>query len=94
MRLRVSHFPQIPCEPFEVEVTSVEEGVKIMKVLAQYDIFQFEQKIKPDYSNATVLCKFDEEENEWVNWETEEDEEEYFDDPEEYLESKEKSKQK
>jgi len=87
MKLKVSHFPQIPCEPFEVEVSSVEEGVKIMKVLAEYDLFQFKERIKPDYSNAQVLSRFDEEEGEWLDWDIEEDDE-YFDDPKEYLEAK------
>lgn len=31
------------------------EAVKIMDVLAAYDQFQFEHRIKPDYSNAGGL---------------------------------------
>ncbi len=74
MRLRVSWFPQIPCEPFVVAVSSVAEGVKIMDMLASYDAFQLEHRIKPDYCNAGVLQMFDASDDtdatdgSWVDW--------------------------
>ena len=37
---------------FNCEVSSLAEGVKILDLLAAYNIFQFENKIKPDYCNA------------------------------------------
>ena len=40
MKLKVLHYPQIPCTPFEVKVSSIEEAVKTMKTLADYDLFQ------------------------------------------------------
>ena len=54
-QLRVWWMPQVPMTPFYVEVSSVEEGVKIMHVLADYDIFQYKNNIKPDYSNTGGL---------------------------------------
>jgi hypothetical protein len=92
MKLRVSHFPQVPCKPFIVSVDSLKEARKIFDVLAEYDIFQFENRIKPDYCNATVLEQWDEEEQEWLSWYDEEtgidDLDEYFD----YINSKVNSK--
>lgn len=85
--LRVWWIPQVPMEEFTVPVSSVEEGVKIMKVLADYDIFQFKQNVKPDYCNAGGLER-------WTNdsdgegtpgWEDWYDEETGEDDPSEYL---------
>lgn len=67
-KLRVSHFPQIPCKAFTVEVKTLEEAKKISDVLANYDLFQYENRIKPDYANATVVEEFDEEEQEWISW--------------------------
>jgi|ERR1035437_1019057 hypothetical protein len=61
-KFRVSHFPQIPCSPFEVYVDSILEGVKLMDILAEYDKFQFENKIKPDYCNNSILQMFYEDE--------------------------------
>ena len=72
---------------FDVEVKSVAEGVKILDVLADYDLFQFENNIKPDYSNAGGLQMWDEDADGegnpgWVDWY---DKETYEDDPEQFL---------
>lgn len=64
--LRVYHIPQVPMEAFYVHVNSVVEAKKILIVLADYDLFQLERNIKPDYSNAAGLEIF--ENNEWVDW--------------------------
>ncbi|WP_143253748.1 hypothetical protein [Alkanindiges hydrocarboniclasticus] len=69
--LRVWWIPQFPMdEPFYVAVNTVEEGRLIMDTLAKYDIFQFENRIKPDYSNAGGLEEF--EDGEWHEWQNEE----------------------
>lgn len=82
-KLRVCHFPQIPCEPFIVEVEDLKQAKEICNVLANYDLFQFENKIKPDYCNTTVVEIFDDKEQEWVSWY---DEETGIDDIDEYFE--------
>lgn len=82
-KLRVSHFPQIPCKGFVVEVEDLKQAKKICDVLANYDLFQYENRIKPDYCNATVIEEFDEEEQEWMSWC---DEETGIDDIDEYFE--------
>lgn len=82
-KLRVCHFPQIPCEPFIVEVENLKQAKEICNVLANYDLFQFENKIKPDYCNTTVVEIFDDKEQEWVSWY---DEETGIDDINEYFE--------
>ena len=41
IKLRISHFPQVPCKAFHVDVNSIEEALKIMNVLAYYDLFSF-----------------------------------------------------
>jgi hypothetical protein len=42
------------------------EAVKIMDVLGEYDTFQYENNIKPDYSNVGGLEIY--EDGEWVEW--------------------------
>jgi hypothetical protein len=49
---KVWWIPQIPGKAFEVEVQSRDEGKRLEGTLALYDIFQFENKIKPDYCNT------------------------------------------
>ena len=52
IKFKVWWKPQVPCKSFEVEVKSRREGLKICEVLANYDLFQFENNIKGDYANA------------------------------------------
>ena len=89
MKLRVWWIPQVPMNrSFLVPVNSVEEGVKILNVLGDYDLFQLNTNIKGDYSNAGGLEMFDPEDKEdgpdgsWVSWS---DEETGEDDPEAFL---------
>lgn len=80
-KLKVWWIPQIPMKAFEVEVSSIQEGVQIMDVLAGYDAFQFENNVKPDYCNSGGIVVLDED-GEWVDWH---DPETFIDDPREYL---------
>jgi hypothetical protein len=68
--LKVWWIPQIPMQPFYVPVNSIEEAILILDTLAIYDIFQLENKIKPDYANTGGLMCF--EDGEWVEWHDEE----------------------
>jgi hypothetical protein len=88
-KLQVWWVPQVPMKAFTVDVETVAEGVKIMNTLANYDIFQYENKVKPDYSNAGGLNMWDEDSDGegtpgWVSWQ---DDETGEDDPEVWLES-------
>lgn len=64
--LQVWHIPQVPMGAFYVAVATPQEGKRVMAILAAYDMFQLENNVKPDYSNAQGLNVF--EEGEWVTW--------------------------
>jgi len=64
--LRIWWIPQVPGKPFYVHVNSLDEAILIAIVLAKYDQFQYEQNVKPDYSNAGGLQEFDGEN--WLDW--------------------------
>lgn len=73
-QLRVWHIPQVPGKPFYVELDSrgarpsaIREAKRIIRLLADYDLFQYENKIKPDYASASGLKIY--EDGEWVEWE-------------------------
>lgn len=67
--LRVWWIPQVPMKPFRVPVATIGEAKLILKTLANYDIFQFENRIKPDYSNAGGLeCFSQDDDGEWCEW--------------------------
>lgn len=82
--LRVWHNCQVGAvKNFYVDVSSVEEGKAILVALADYDAFQFENRIKGDYANASGLCQFEanagEGEPGWCEWMNEETGEEIWD---------------
>jgi len=56
MQYKVWHIPQVPGPAFEVRVASVKEGMRVLRVLANYDRFQYEHHIKPDYAKASGLA--------------------------------------
>lgn len=74
--LRVLHIPQVPMKGFYVPVDSLVEAAKISQVLADYDLFQFENNIKPDYCNVTSVQQYVEDAGEgrpgWCDWYDEE----------------------
>ncbi len=62
-RLRVCHFPQIPCKPFIVEVNNEREAYLIEQVFANQHLWLFENKMISDYCNAIIVEIWDEEED-------------------------------
>jgi hypothetical protein len=68
--LRVWWIPQVPMHPFYVYVQSPKEAILLLDTLARYDEFQYENNVKPDYSNAGGLEMF--EDGEWTEWYNEE----------------------
>jgi hypothetical protein len=59
--LRVWWIPQIPGKPFFVKVHSFVDGLWLQSVLADYDQFQLDNNIKPDYCNVGGLQRYSEE---------------------------------
>ena len=90
-KLQVWWIPQGPMkEVFTVDVSSVEEGVKLLNVLADYDIFQYENRVKGDYCNSGGLHQWSEDADGDGNpgWEDWYDEATGYDDPAQWLADK------
>lgn len=51
-RLKVWWIPQVPMKSFDVFVNSYAEAHVLLRALAQYDLFQLDNRIKPDFANA------------------------------------------
>lgn len=90
MKMRVWWIPQLPMKAFTVDIENIQEGVKVINILADYDKFQYENKIKPDYCNTGGIEVFDttdktaSSEGSWVDWW---DEETGEDDPHTFIEN-------
>lgn len=65
-RLQVWHYPQVPCNPFQVDVKDEYEAVKIINTLADQHIWLLQNKMIPDYSNTFEVVMWDEEEQDWA----------------------------
>lgn len=92
-KLQVWWVPQVPMKSFNVDVANVTEAVKILDVLADYDLFQYENRVKGDYANMGGLNIWDEEEEEFASWYIDFDVtingvrySEYFEEPKEFVE--------
>lgn len=59
-KLRVSHFPQVPCKPFTVEVKDEEQAYLMVEALANHHLFLFDNNFIPDYSNILLVEMFEE----------------------------------
>lgn len=66
--LRVWWIPQVPMKAFEVDVPDLAAANLLLSALADYDAFQFENNVKPDYCNMGGLMTFDEAAG-WFDWE-------------------------
>jgi hypothetical protein len=64
--LQVWWVPQVPMKSFNVPVKTIREAKLLLDTLANYDLFQLKNNIKPDYSNAGGLNVFDD--GEWITW--------------------------
>ena len=61
----------MPMKAFEVWVNNLEEAALLLDTLANYDQFQYDNNIKPDYCNAGGLMIWDNEDENgicWIDW--------------------------
>jgi hypothetical protein len=89
-KLRVSHYPQIPCKPFIVEVKDEEQAYLISEALANQHLFLFENKFIPDYSNMISVEMWDENSDgegkaDWVEYYNDDEEMDFEEFTETYL---------
>lgn len=64
---RVWWIPQIPGTSFYVYAHTREVARLIEDTLARYDLFQYDNKIKPDYANVGGVQQWDAVDNEWYD---------------------------
>lgn len=64
--LRIWWIPQVPGTPFHVSITNLDEAVLLVTTLADYDLFQYENRIKGDYCNTGGMEEYHD--GEWLEW--------------------------
>lgn len=92
-KLRVWWIPQVGLsDAFYIPVKSVEEGKKVMDILAAYDAFQLQNNIKSDYCNTGGLQVYNPEIADYEDWYLE-TEDNYFDNIDDYCEQCERAEE-
>ena len=89
-KLRVLHYPQIPCKPFFVDVKDEEQAYLIQETLANQHLYLFDNNIIPDYATSIEVVMWDEDSDgegnaDWVIYYNEEEGIEWDEFVEEYL---------
>lgn len=77
MKLRVCHFPQVPCKPFIVEIENEREAYLLENALAVQHLFLYQGNFIPDFSNAVIVEMWDEENKEWCDYYNEDAEQDW-----------------
>lgn len=91
-KLRVLHYPQVPCEPFFVDVKDEEQALLISKILANQHLFLYNNHFISDYSNVITVVMWDENSDgegtpDWVDYYNEDEGMEFDEFVETYLSS-------
>lgn len=64
MQLRVWHVSNMPRKPFHVDVSSPDEAVRVLQMLADYDLYLGDAIV----SNAQGLVVFEKYDGKWHEW--------------------------
>ena len=64
------HIPQVPMPAYRVPVGSVTEAARLLSILADYDRFQLQHRVKGEYSSVRGLEVYDAGDplGPWVEW--------------------------
>lgn len=62
---RIWHVPQMPMKAFYFEVPDLATARILVEAFALYDLFQYENRVKGDYANASGIQVW--EDDEWVD---------------------------
>ena len=73
-KFKVWYVPQVSMKAFEVECETAEQAQEALDLITNFSNFEFENNVKPDYSDAGGVVEWDETEQEWCDYEPEADE--------------------
>lgn len=80
--LRVWYIPQVPMKAFFVPVPDLLTGALVLEALQQFSLFEYENRVKPDYSDAGGIVRWETDGEGGFDWyEVDEDEREEIESP-------------
>lgn len=57
--LKVFYAPQVPMKAFEVKAIDLPDAVRVLSIITNFSIFEYENKIKPDYSDYGGVVRYE-----------------------------------
>ena len=66
--LRIWYVPQVPMNGYYEKVDSVAEGFRILDTIYKVALFEFENRVKPDYANAGGVARFEDDGDGGLDW--------------------------
>lgn len=66
--LRVYYIPQVPGTPYRHSVPDLATAVIVKTALEQLSLFEYTNRIKPDYSDASGIERYEEDGDGGLDW--------------------------
>lgn len=70
-KYKVWYVPQLPMKAFEVEVDDLKTANTVLNAIYDLSLFEYENRIKPDYADLGGIAVWNEEDSEWEDVEEE-----------------------
>lgn len=72
-KFKAWYIPQIPMKAFEVVVDTATEAQAALDLLINFSIFEYDNKVKPDYCDSGGIVVWDEADQDWTDYEHDRD---------------------
>ena len=64
-RFKIFYIPQVPMHAFEREYEDFETAKEVLNAIINFSIFEFDNNVKPDYSDVAGISYWEEAEQDW-----------------------------
>lgn len=70
-RFKIFYIPQVPMPAFEREYEDFETAKEVLNAIINFSIFEYDNNVKPDYSDVAGISFWEEAEQDWEDVEEE-----------------------
>jgi len=67
MKFKMWYIPQIPGKMFEREFDNLLDAVRALNMIIDFSRFEFANRVKPDYADASGVVYWDSNDQEWYD---------------------------
>ena len=64
-RFKIWYIPQVPMPAFEREYEDFETAKTVLNAIINFSIFEYDNNVKPDYSDVAGISFWEEAEQDW-----------------------------